>query len=43
MNASERDEVFLAEMGIAPLWRLRRPQPGEAQAGEPALDAHASS
>lgn len=29
---NERDEVFLAEMGIAPLWRLRR-QP-EAQAPE---------
>ncbi|QOL49288.1 uracil-DNA glycosylase [Massilia litorea] len=24
MNPSERDEVFLAEMGITPLWRLRR-------------------
>lgn len=32
MNVSDRDQVFLAEMGITPLWRLRR-QPAEAQAG----------
>lgn len=31
MNMSERDEVFLQEMGIAPLWRLRRQPQEEAQ------------
>lgn len=30
MKVSERDEVFLQEMGIAPLWRLRRPPQEEA-------------
>jgi DNA polymerase len=29
MNLSGRDEVFLAEMGITPLWRLRR-EPADA-------------
>ena len=33
---NERDEVFLAEMGIAPLWRLRRPAQAEAEAEAPA-------
>ena len=32
MKVSERDEVFLQEMGIAPLWRLRRPPQEEAPA-----------
>lgn len=31
MSISERDEVFLQEMGIAPLWRLRRAPQDEAQ------------
>lgn len=31
MNVSERDEVFLQEMGIAPLWRLRRPPQQEGE------------
>lgn len=35
MNVSERDEVFLQEMGIAPLWRLRRPQREETPADTP--------
>jgi DNA polymerase len=43
MNTSERDEVFLAEMGIAPLWRLRRQAPGEAQAGAAQPDADADA
>lgn len=41
MNVSERDEVFLQEMGIAPLWRLRRPPQGETPdeaAEEPAQE-----
>ena len=38
MNFSDRDEAFLAEMGVAPLWRLRR-QPAEESPGEPAQDA----
>ncbi|MFC5459030.1 uracil-DNA glycosylase [Massilia niabensis] len=42
VNVNERDEVFLAEMGIAPLWRLRRPAAGEAPAGEMAPEADAS-
>lgn len=29
MNPNQRDEVFLAEMGITPLWRLRR-EPADA-------------
>lgn len=32
MSLNERDEVFLAEMGIAPLWRLRRQPAAEADA-----------
>ncbi len=32
MNVNERDEVFLAEMGITPLWRLRRQPEAEAAA-----------
>jgi uracil-DNA glycosylase family 4 len=32
MNVNERDEVFLAEMGITPLWRLRRQPETEAKA-----------
>ncbi|MET0983062.1 MAG: uracil-DNA glycosylase [Telluria sp.] len=43
MNTSERDEVFLAEMGIAPLWRPRRAQAGEAQAAEAEPAAHAAA
>jgi uracil-DNA glycosylase family 4 len=31
MNVNERDEVFLAEMGITPLWRLRRQPAAEEQ------------
>jgi len=31
MNVNERDEVFLAEMGITPLWRLRRQPAPEDQ------------
>lgn len=42
VNVNERDEVFLAEMGIAPLWRLRRPAAGAAQAGAMEPDADAS-
>jgi len=38
MNVNERDEVFLAEMGITPLWRLRS-QPEAAP--EPAAPAPA--
>ena len=34
-NLNERDEVFLAEMGIAPLWRLRKPAPDAAAPEEP--------
>ncbi|MGJ9419909.1 uracil-DNA glycosylase family protein [Massilia sp. CMS3.1] len=37
MNVSKRDEVFLAEMGIAPLWRLRR-QPEETRLEETGPD-----
>ena len=37
MNPSERDEVFLAEMGITPLWRLRR-QPADASTPAEAAD-----
>lgn len=36
---NERDEVFLAEMGIAPLWRLRRQPPAEAEGAEQAEPA----
>ena len=40
MNLSERDEVFLQEMGIAPLWRLRRPpQEDAAQDGAQAAES----
>jgi len=34
MNVNERDEVFLAEMGITPLWRLRRQPAADEQVGE---------
>ncbi|MGX4640046.1 uracil-DNA glycosylase [Massilia sp. SYSU DXS3249] len=37
MNVSDRDEVFLAEMGITPLWRLRR-QPTETAEAEAAVE-----
>ena len=37
MKVSERDEVFLQEMGIAPLWRLRHP-PQEAAPAEAAQE-----
>jgi uracil-DNA glycosylase family 4 len=39
MNISDRDEAFLAEMGVTPLWRLRRQAADEAPAAEPAQDA----
>ena len=41
MRMSERDEVFLREMGIAPLWRLRHAPRGAAvdAAVDAALDA----
>ncbi|KQQ89327.1 uracil-DNA glycosylase [Massilia sp. Leaf139] len=47
-QSSERDEVFLAEMGITPLWRLRREpeaevQPEEALAVEPVAEAKAET
>lgn len=39
MSVSKRDEVFLQEMGIAPLWRLRRqPQEAAAQDGAQAAE-----
>lgn len=41
MNVSERDEVFLAEMGIAPLWRLRGQAQAGAAPGEPVADTAA--
>jgi DNA polymerase len=36
MNLNERDEVFLAEMGITPLWRLRR-APAQADEAQEAV------
>ena len=42
MNVNERDEVFLAEMGITPLWRLRRQPEAEVEPAEPALAAAAA-
>jgi DNA polymerase len=45
MNLNERDEVFLAEMGITPLWRLRSAPAqaeGEQEAAEPD-QAHAEA
>lgn len=48
MKVSERDEVFLQEMGIAPLWRLRhapqeaaQEEAGQAEAAEAAAEAAA--
>lgn len=44
MNAGERDEVFLAEMGITPLWHTRRQPahpPGEAADLDAGTDAAA--
>ena len=35
MKVSERDEVFLQEMGIAPLWRLRRAPQQEQEEAAP--------
>jgi uracil-DNA glycosylase len=43
MSTSERDEVFLQEMGIAPLWRLRRPQQEESVEAEPAVELAAEA
>lgn len=40
MNVNERDEVFLAEMGITPLWRLRSQPEAEVQVEEPTAPAH---
>ena len=46
MNLSDRDEVFLAEMGITPLWRSRhvpadeaQPEAAQAEAETPAAPA----
>jgi len=41
MNPSERDEVFLQEMGIAPLWRLRRAPQDENVEAAPEAEAAA--
>ncbi|THC40340.1 uracil-DNA glycosylase family protein [Massilia sp. Mn16-1_5] len=41
MSLSERDEVFLAEMGIAPIWRARHAPPEEAQPEEVQAEAEA--
>ena len=41
MNVNERDEVFLAEMGITPLWRLRRQAAGETQLEDAPAEAPA--
>jgi len=41
MSVDPRDEIFLAEMGITPLWRLRRQPEGEA-AAEPEVAADAA-
>ena len=43
MSVSERDEVFLQEMGIAPLWRLRRPPQEEAVEAEPEAELAAEA
>jgi uracil-DNA glycosylase family 4 len=43
MNVNERDEVFLAEMGITPLWRLRRQPEAELQLEEPPAEALADA
>jgi uracil-DNA glycosylase family 4 len=43
MNVNERDEVFLAEMGITPLWRLRRQPEAEGQPAEPVIEAAAAA
>jgi uracil-DNA glycosylase family 4 len=43
MNVNERDEIFLAEMGITPLWRLRRQPEAEVQLQEPAAEAVAAA
>ena len=43
MNVNERDEVFLAEMGITPLWRLRRQPDAGLQLSEPAVEAPAEA
>jgi DNA polymerase len=47
MNVNERDEVFLAEMGITPLWRLRRQPDADADAelapAEPVIEAAAEA
>ncbi len=40
-NLSERDEVFLVEMGIAPLWHLRKPAAGAGAPEEPVIAAAA--
>ncbi|QNA88663.1 uracil-DNA glycosylase [Massilia sp. Dwa41.01b] len=39
MKVSERDELFLAEMGIGPLWRLRRQPEPDAVDEPPAQEA----
>jgi uracil-DNA glycosylase family 4 len=43
MNVNERDEVFLAEMGITPLWRLRRQPEAEVQPSEPVIETAADA
>ena len=43
MSLSERDEVFLAEMGITPLWRLRRAPADETSPAEVADEAAAEA
>jgi DNA polymerase len=42
MNPSERDEVFLAEMGITPLWRLRREAADDSAPVEAEIAAQAA-
>ncbi len=41
-DVNQRDEIFLAEMGITPLWRLRRPSEAP-QPEEPAAPAAAAA
>ena len=41
MSLSERDEVFLAEMGITPIWRARHAPPAEAQPEDVQAEAEA--
>ena len=43
MNTGERDEVFLAEMGITPLWRLRLQPEAKLQPAEPVIEAPAEA